>query len=182
MENARALETETGPPMTSPEIRPAPPGPPLKKRPWLSGALALFPGIGNVYNGLYLRGSVFFALAATLIAIASDERHEHPIVGFSIAFVWIFNIIDSVRQAKLINYGYTQDLGLEDLPKLPKAGQGGLLAGILFLVLGVIASLEVFFHVDLSWVANYWPLAPLFLGVGLIWAWSREKRRREEAI
>jgi hypothetical protein len=154
----------------------------MRKKPLYAGALALFPGVGNLYNGLYLRGIIFFSLVATLLAVATDARGDHPVLGFCVAFVWIFNIIDSVRQAKLINFGYAQDLGLEDLPKVPKAGQGGLLAGVLFLILGVIASLEVFFKVDLSWVIGYWPLAPLALGVGLLCAWYRDRRRENPEV
>jgi hypothetical protein len=153
----------------------------MRKKPLYAGALALFPGVGNIYNGLYLRGIVLFSLVASLLAIATDARGDHPILGFSVAFVWIFNIIDSVRQAKLINFGYAQDLGLEDLPKVPKAGQGGLLAGVLFLILGIMASLEVFFKVDLSWIIGYWPLAPLALGAVLIAAWLRDRRKAEES-
>lgn len=180
MENARNLEVE--PPVDKSSPAPAPPHTPMRKKPLYAGLLALFPGIGNVYNGLYLRGIIFFSLIASLLALVSDARGDHPVVGFAIAFVWIFNVIDSVRQAKLINHGYAQDLGLEDLPKVPKAGQGGLLAGILFLILGVIASLEVFFKVDLSWVIGYWPLAPLALGGGLLYAWYRDRRRKIDAM
>lgn len=175
MENARPLEAE--PPVNKPAEAPSPSRPPLRKKPLYAGVLALFPGVGNIYNGLYLRGIIFFALVASLLAIGTDARGDHPVLGFGVAFVWIFNVIDSVRQAKLINFGYAQDLGLEDLPKVPKAGQGGLLAGSLFVILGAVASLDVFFKVDLSWLIGYWPLAPLALGAGLIVAWFRDRRR-----
>jgi hypothetical protein len=188
MENARTLEVEPLPEkemdkqmdkqMETQAAHPSPSHPPMRKKPLYAGILALFPGIGNVYNGLYLRGAVFFALVASLLAMASDQHGDHPILGFTVAFVWIFNVIDSVRQAKLINFGYTQDLGLEDLPKIPKAGQGGLLAGILFLVLGAVACLEVFFKVDLSWLIGYWPIAPILIGAGLIAAWYHDRTKR----
>lgn len=175
MENARPLEADL--PVDKPAAAPSPSLPPMRKKPLYAGILALFPGVGNLYNGLYLRGIIFFSLVASLLAVATDARGDHPVLGFGVAFVWIFNVIDSVRQAKLINFGYAQDLGLEDLPKVPKAGQGGLLAGILFVVLGVVSGLEVFFKVDLSWLLGYWPLAPLAIGAGLLWAWYRDRRR-----
>ncbi|MEW5764390.1 MAG: hypothetical protein ACOYXN_07590 [Acidobacteriota bacterium] len=157
----------------------APDRPPLLKKPLLAGLLALFPGVGNLYNGLYLRGALFFAVVATLLAIGSEG--EHPVLGFVVAFAWIFNVLDSYRQAQLINYGYAQDLGLEDLPALPKAGQGGLAAGVLLFVLGAAASLQIYFDVDLSWLLEFWPLGLMAAGGWLILSWYRERRRRQDA-
>lgn len=163
--------------------RPNSASPPMLKRPLLAGFLALFPGIGNIYNGLYLRGVVFFTIIACLVALGSDHE-EHGVLGFVVAFAWIFNVLDSYRQAQLINLGHAQDLGLNDLPAVPKAGQGGLLAGVLLLVLGIVASLQVYLDVDLSWVIKFWPLALVGIGGWLIFSWfrtwSRERRQREE--
>lgn len=152
--------------------------PPMIKRPMLAGFLALFPGIGNIYNGLYVRGVVFFTIIACLVALGNDGE-SHSVLGFVVAFAWIFNVLDSYRQAQLINLGVGQDLGLNDLPAAPKAGQGGLLAGILLLVLGIVASLQVYLDIDLSWIIRFWPLALVGIGGWLIFAWLRDKRRRE---
>ena len=178
METARPIENESRP--EKPSARPLASPPPLRKRPFIAAAFAFFPGIGNVYNGLYLRGAAFFAVIASLIAMGSSDQEEHGVLGFVIAFVWIFNVIDSMRQAQLINLGYAQDLGLEDAPKVPKASQGGFLAGLLFLVIGVLASLQLYFGVELSWMLRYWPLGLMGIGAWLIAAWLRERRKREE--
>lgn len=154
--------------------------PPMIKRPLLAGFLALFPGIGNIYNGLYVRGVVFFTIIACLVALGSDQE-EHSVLGFVVAFAWIFNVLDSYRQAQLINLGAGQDLGVNDLPAAPKAGQGGLLAGILLLALGIIASLQVYLDIDLSWILQFWPLALVGIGGWLIFAWFRERHPRDEA-
>jgi hypothetical protein len=146
----------------------------------LAAILAGFPGLGHVYDGLYVRGVIFFGIVASLLALGGQDDGDHPVLGFSVAFVWIFNIIDAVRQAQLINYGFAQDLGLADAPKVPKASQGGLLTGILLLAIGAVASLKLFFDVDLTWMLEYWPLALMGIGAWLIVAWFREKRRREE--
>ena len=55
-------------------------------------------------------------------------------------------MIDTYRQAVLINYGYAQDLGMLDLPPHPKSNQGGLAAGILLTTVGVFAFLEYHRH------------------------------------
>ena len=182
MEAARPIEANVvdEKPPTQAKAQPTPPSPPILKRPFVAGFLSLFPGIGNVYNGLYVRGILFFTVIACLLALGSDEGKEHPVLGFVIAFVWIFNVLDAYRQARLINYGYAQDLGQEDLPKLPKSGQGGLLAGILLIVLGVVASLQLYLDIDLSWIIKFWPLALVGIGGWLIFAWFREKHRHEE--
>ena len=178
METARPIESEIRPEKPSPQ--PLTSSPPLRKRPFVAATFALFPGIGNVYNGLYLRGAAFFAVIASLIAMGAADHEEHGVLGFVIAFVWIFNVIDSMRQAQLINLGYAQDLGLEDAPRVPKASQGGLLAGLLFLILGILASLQLYLGIELSWMLKYWPLGLMGIGVWLIVAWLRERRKREE--
>jgi hypothetical protein len=177
MENAR-IDESAAPQASVPSGAPAG-RPPLLKRPFLAAFLALFPGVGNLYNGLYLRGALFFAVIATLLAIGSEG--DHPVLGFVVAFAWIFNVLDSYRQAKLINYGYAQDLGLEDLPALPKAGQGGLLAGVLLLVLGAAASLQIYLDVDVSWLLDFWPLGLMAVGGWLVFSWYRDRHPRPGA-
>ena len=178
METARPIEQE---PLNERPAHPtAPASPPLRKNPLLAATLGLFPGVGHIYDGLYLRGVIFFSLVASLIALGNSDDGDHGVLGFVVAFVWIFNVIDSVRQAQLINIGRAQDLGIEDAPKAPKASQGGLFAGLLFLALGVMASLQVFFDVELSWMLHYWPLALLAMGAWLTVAWFRERKKGEE--
>src|SRR5512135_637044 len=97
MEAARPVDpeiTEVKPPVTAQ----APPPAPMTKNPFVAGLLSGFPGIGNIYNGLYLRGAIFFTAIACLLALGSGEDGEHSVLGFVIAFVWIFNILDAYRQ------------------------------------------------------------------------------------
>ena len=167
-------ETET--PAPAPPLPAAAAAPPvLRKNPGLAALLSLFPGMGNVYNGLYMRGITFFLLVATMIAITN---RGHDLFGLAIAFFWIFNVIDAYRQATLINYGYAQDLGLVDLPRYPRAGQGGLVAGVLLTLVGLFAVLERYFDIRLDWLLDLWPFALVVVGVWLIWAAVRDRRRR----
>lgn len=148
-----------------------------RKNPVLAAFLSLFPGMGNVYNGLYMRGLTFFLIIASLIAVA--DRSNNPLFGFGVAFFWLFNVIDAYRQATLINYGYAQDLGMTDLPKHPRASQGGLAAGIILTVIGLIAFLDRFFVIDLEWLVDFWPLALMGIGLWLIVAAIRDRRKAE---
>jgi|WetSurMetagenome_2_1015567.scaffolds.fasta_scaffold22360_4 hypothetical protein len=179
MEAARPIDPEITE-VKAPVTAQAPPPAAMTKNPFVAGLLSGFPGIGNIYNGLYLRGAIFFTAIACLLALGSGEDREHPVLGFVVAFVWIFNVLDAYRQAKLINLGIAQDLGQEDLPRLPKAGQGGLMAGVLLILLGVVASLQLYLGIDLSWMLKFWPLAVIAFGAWLVFSWTRERAKRDE--
>jgi hypothetical protein len=182
MNPAENWQTAAGPiaaeqePAYAPPIAPAALPPPLgRKNPGLAALLSLFPGMGNIYNGLYMRGMTFFLVIASLIALVS--RGDHPLFGMAIGFFWLFNIIDSYRQATLINYGYAQDLGLLDMPKVPRAGQGGLAAGALLALIGTAGILDQYFNINFNWIFNVWPFALVALGVWLIAASFRDRRQ-----
>ena len=185
MNPAENWQTAAGPIAADPEPPPAfasqptptaaLPPPIGRKNPGLAALLSLFPGMGHVYNGLYMRGLTFFLVIASLIGIVNTGRY--PLFGLAIAFFWLFNVIDAYRQATLINYGYAQDLGLTDMPKLPRAGQGGLIAGILLSVIGLGAILDRYFEISFDWVFNAWPFALVALGLWLIVSTIRDRRQ-----
>jgi hypothetical protein len=164
------------PPAFAPQAEPstAVPPPVARKNPGLAALLALFPGVGHIYNGLYMRGVTFFLVIACLIGLVV---RDHPLFGLAIAFFWVFNVIDSYRQATLINYGYAQDLGLLDMPHAPRAGQGGLLAGILISLVGLVAVADRYFEIRLDWIFDLWPFALVAVGIWLIVASFRDRRR-----
>ena len=144
------------------------------KRPALAAFFALFPGMGHVYNGLYLRGLVFFLVIFSLIGVIV---RGHGLAGIALAFCWLFNVLDSYRQASLINYGYSQDLGLLDLPQRPMASQVGIVAGGLLVVIGVFALLDKFVTINLDWLFDLWPVALILAGAWLIIGTVRDRRR-----
>jgi len=171
-------EAAPPPPLASAPM-PSLPAPLAVKKPMLAAFLSAFPGLGNVYNGLYLRGLIFFMIIFTLISILSSGRGRggEPFFGASVAFFWLFNIIDAYRQAVLINHGYQQDLGILDLPKRPRAGQGGIAAGIILVLIGTYALLEQYVYIDLDWLFDLWPLAAIALGAWLIWGTIRDRKK-----
>jgi hypothetical protein len=183
MNPAENWQTAAGPIAAEPEPayapQPAPsaaiPPPVGRKNPGLAALLSLFPGMGNIYNGLYLRGMTFFVVIASLIGLVVHGGHD--LFGLAIAFFWLFNIIDAYRQATLINYGYAQDLGLLDMPKAPRAGQGGLMAGLLLSLIGLVAIADQYLEIRLDWIFNLWPFALVAVGVWLIVASFRDRQR-----
>jgi hypothetical protein len=181
MNPAENWQTAAAAPATEPQapvLSAAEPPLVVRKNPYLAALLSLFPGMGNVYNGLYLRGMTFFLVIASLIGII-DRGHSRgePIFAFAIAFFWLFNVIDAYRQATLINYGYAQDLGLTDLPRYPRASQGGLIAGILLTLIGLFALADRYLDIRLDWIFDLWPFALVAGGLWLIWATIRDRRR-----
>ena len=171
------------PPRTGTDHAPSPPPPAaahggLTTRHVVSVILALFPGLGHIYNGLYQRGIVLFLLAVGSIYLATEEG----VMGMVVAFVWLFNIIDAYRQASLIERGYATDLGLQDTPKPPANGQLGLLGGAGLFIIGFLALLDYTFGYDIDRVWEFWPLGLLAAGAWLmIGAYRQWLRNRDEA-
>jgi hypothetical protein len=170
--------TPSGEAAPPPAPTPALPAPLAIKKPALAAFLSLFPGLGNVYNGLYIRGLIFFLIPATMLGIIITSHGRNAFFfGPAIAFFMFFNIIDAYRQAVLINYGYQQDLGISDIPKRPRPGQGGIAAGIILVLIGAYALLEQYVTIDLDWLFDLWPVAAIALGGWLIWGTLRERKK-----
>ena len=150
----------------------------VMKKPALAALLSLFPGLGNVYNGLYLRGLISFVIVFSILGIlTSSDGGNAPFFAPAMAFFWLFNIIDAYRQAVLINHGYQQDLGLSDMPMRPRPGQGGIAAGILLVLVGTYALLEQYVDIELDWLFDLWPVVAIALGAWLIWGTIRDRRK-----
>ncbi len=167
------------PPQAASQQAPPPPPAPaqggITARHIVSVILALFPGLGHIYNGLYQRGIVLFLLAVGSIYLATEEG----VMGMVVAFVWLFNIIDAYRQATLIELGRATDLGLQDAPKPPANGQLGLLAGAGLFVIGFLALLDHTFGYDIDRVWEFWPLGLLAAGAWLMIGAYRQWRRNQ---
>lgn len=180
-------DTTGGTPQTpQPPAPPAPttttvdtPKPSGYKNPTLAAFLSLFPGIGNLYNGLYMRGLSFFLICTSMIFLVVE--HPGPLFGMAIPFFWIFNMVDAYRQATLINHGYGQDMGIDEPPKMARVGQGGLMAGVILFVIGTIALLEQFdMRIDLDWLIDLWPAFLMAIGAWLIFDTVREKVKKKQ--
>ena len=171
-----AAEPEPAPAFAAPTALPVAPPTVSRKNPFLAAVLSAFPGMGNVYNGLYMRGLTFFLIIVSLLGITTSGR-GHELFGMAVAFFWLFNVIDAYRQATLINYGYAQDLGLLDLPRVPRAGQGGLVAGILLTLVGIASVLDRYTIIDYDWLFQLWPFALVAAGVWLVVASFRDRQR-----
>ncbi len=75
----------------------------------LAGILAgFFPlGVGAIYCSQYVKGLVYLGISVFLVVAQSSNVPDylHVILGISMGFFWIYQIIDAVRTAKAIQAG-----------------------------------------------------------------------------
>ena len=184
------ITMSTPTPETHQAAPPQPPPPPaiaaeMTKSPGLAAFLSvILPGLGNIYNGLYMRGGALFLIWASVFGLVQDSaQHGHEAdMGFLIPcmiFIWAFNVFDAFRQAKLINHGYATDLGLTERPKLGVGG-GGMAIGVALVVIGLYGALRRYLDFDLSWLLQHWPLFLIAFGGWMVW--QAIQARREEAV
>ncbi|MCP4546328.1 MAG: hypothetical protein GY835_07675 [bacterium] len=135
----------------------------------LASLLSLMPGLGQVYVGYYQRGFTHAALVAVVIMLlASDMGALTPMFGVFLPFFWLYNIIDAGRRAAF--YNMALDGGEEVMMPadfaIPTSGSLG--GGLLLIGLGLILFLNTRFDMSLDWVAEYWPLFLVGLGIYLV--------------
>jgi len=140
--------------------------------PALAGILAIFPGVGAVYNGQYAKGLAHLVVFVLLVigANAADSEHSEALgifCGLGIAFFVIYQIIDAVRSARAIQmaqpapdpFGLAATFGSGaklETNKIPIGAIVLILVGVLFL-LHTMGLTE--FGLD-----RFWPLILIFLG------------------
>ncbi len=150
------------------------PGPGSGPNPAVAGILAgFFPiGVGAVYTGQYAKGLSHLVIAVLMILGVSSDLPWYVImvIGISMGFFYIYQIMDAVRSAKAIQlgqpipdpFGLAQTFGAGERfegTKVP-AGAAVLIGlGLLFL-LHTVGIFE--FGLD-----HFWPLILIFLGVWL---------------
>lgn len=185
-------ENTSNPPPAAANPPPVPPLPPVvqtflpiveRKSPGLAGCLSMFPGVGHLYLGLYQRA---FAFAGAFVVFIGLAGHRGEFFGPLIFFIWVFAIIDAVRQAKAINRGYALESGLASREQLRKAaeGTGALTWGVILVGLGGLWLLNRYVDFERFWdVMGDWgaPAAFVLLGLILIGTHVRRKRREHES-
>jgi len=179
------------PPIAAEAYRP--PAAPIileKKSPGLAGILsAIFPGLGQLYLGLYQRAFKIAAAFAGCIWIVSAgmfNGHLTPVFGMGIAFIWFFGIIDAVRQSKAINAGYVDAGGLEasERVRVKRESTASLTWGVILVGIGTLWLIDRYVDLDWFWaMVEDWlaPVSFILLGLILITTYVIKKRRRNES-
>jgi hypothetical protein len=155
---------------------------PRAKSPALACFLSLMPGLGQVYTGYYVRGFTYIIVIAGIITIlaSGDADNLAPFLGLFMAFFWMHNVIDAGRRAAF----YNQTLSGGDVDafppemKLPGVG-GSIFAGVGLIVVGIIALSYTKYDMSLAWVEDWWPVAPILIGVYLVGLAVRDRMKED---
>ncbi len=144
---------------------------PRYKSPRSSVFLSLiFPGLGQIYTGFYMRGLLIGAVIFMLFNTAARVNdNTTPIMVWTILFTWMFSMIDAGRMAALYNYAITggEEIEMPQDIRLPNMG-GSIVAGAILIGFGGIALSNTLFDLPLDWVGDWWPVFPLALGAYLL--------------
>lgn len=139
--------------------------------PGLAGVLsAIFPfGVGQVYIGQYAKGLAYMLIFAFLVWGASSSRNLDWLFGLSIAFFYVFQIIDAVRSAHAIqlNQNVPDPLGINRVFGGQKLDTARIPAGaVVLIIIGVM--LLLYTLGGFYWMHNLWPAGLVAIGVWLL--------------
>lgn len=139
-----------------------PPQPPItpqrRKAPGLAVFFSLLPGLGHIYLGLHQRGIAFFSAFLATLWLSDNV----DLSGVVVAFTFFYAMIDAYQKA-------LQPEVSEAPSKMAGAKrQGNLALGIFLVVAGALALYSNFYPLDLSFLADWWPLGLILLGLFLL--------------
>lgn len=144
------------------------------KSPSLAAFLSIFPGVGAIYNGNFLKGVTYMLLFAVLIVLSSNAHEPDSVVfGLMIAGFYIFQIIDSYNEAGRIN----QNILSEENPAGSKEDLS-LFTAIVVLLVGIVFQMANFDLLTYRQVTRLWPLALIAFGIKIVFNYFK----REENI
>ncbi len=152
-----------------------------RKSPFLAGLLSLMPGIGQIYVGYYALGFIHIAVFAMTIALLASGPYQfaspfspirlfYPALSIFLGFFVIYNIVDAVQRATLYNLAIdgVQGIKLPDMnasmPKI-RVSEGG---GVALIAFGLLLLSNTLFGLPLYWLASWWPMGLVVLGVYLV--------------
>jgi len=143
------------------------------KSPVAAGILSgICPGIGQIYNGEFMKGILFLIIFAGAISI---QRHTgQPFQAFIMIGFYVFQIIEAVNTAKAINIRVLGATGAETAPAAPSpfpakpAATGSVFWGLVLMALGGLFLLGNFDIIDYDRIFDFWPLIVILIGLKMI--------------
>jgi len=162
---------------------PSPPDP-RRKSPLLACILSAMPGLGQVYVGYYKMGFIHMAVwgSAMAMAIGSAELFPvlTPLLVIFIIFFYLYNVIDAGRRAAFYNHALAGIEGVEVPAEMSLPTPGGSLAGgTVLIIVGVVLLSNTLFDISLEWLEDWWPVAPVAVGVWLIVRGIQERQKTD---
>jgi len=143
---------------------------PREKNPSLAAFLAIFPGMGAVYNGNFVKGLTFMLVFAVLIVLTSNAAGaDSAVFGLMIAGFYIYQIIDSYNEANALNRA-------GQAGESPAAGEElSLFSAVAVLVIGVLFQLVNFGLFSFRQVTRLWPLALIAFGIKIVFDYYKRE-------
>jgi len=167
------------PPISDPGEQPAaqtPPPPPSRPRitpvyhdpkapsPLLAGVLGIFPGLGAVYNGQYVKGFIHVIIFGVLMSIADGSGSAEALIMPIVALFFLYMPIEAVRTAQAMRRGEQVDELSGVAGPLLRASSNSPVVGVALILFGVFAlllNLEIFRFED---IRPFWPLILIAFG------------------
>jgi TM2 domain-containing membrane protein YozV len=147
----------------------------IQQKPPKSPAVAailsvIFPGAGALYNGLITKGILFILIFAGLVSI-QDTPGGQPFKALLLAGFYIFQVIDSINNAKAINLAAAGGKPEEQTASAIVAQaipSGSIFWGIVLIAIGVLAILANFDVIFWETLWQLWPVAVIVIGLKLV--------------
>ena len=145
-----------------------------EKSPSLAAFLAIFPGMGAIYNGNIIKGITYILIFAVLIVLTDNASEPDAVVfGFLIAGFFIFQIIDSYNEAGKIN----QNILAEEKPTNQKEDLS-LFSAIIVLAIGIVFQLANFELLTYHQVTRLWPLVLIVFGIKIVYDYFKKEEKK----
>lgn len=145
-----------------------------EKNPSLAAFLAIFPGMGAIYNGNIIKGITYMLIFTILIVLTDNAQDPDAVVfGLMIAGFFIFQIIDSYNEATKIN----QNVLNEQNPSCYKEDIS-LFSAIIVLVIGIVFQLANFDLITFRQVTRLWPLVLIIFGIKIVYNYFKREENK----
>lgn len=145
-----------------------------EKNPSLAAFLAIFPGMGAIYNGNIIKGITYMLIFTILIVLTDKAQDPDTVVfGLMIAGFFIFQIIDSYNEATKIN----QNVLNEQNPARYKEDLS-LFSAIIVLVIGIVFQLANFDLITFRQVTRLWPLVLIIFGIKIVYNYFKREENK----
>ncbi len=150
-----------------------------RKSPALAAIIsAIFPGAGFFYIGNFLKGIAYMIIFAMLIVLEvysseyGSQELETVVFGLLIAGFYIFQIIDSYNNARIVRFKAGRENG-NNKEEMSLAGS------VVVLILGIVFLLINFDVLSYGQVIRLWPLVLIGLGLKFILNYYELKKKEE---
>jgi hypothetical protein len=115
-------------------------------------------------------------VAVTIMILNLEIMVLEPLLGFSLSFFWIYNMIDAYRRARHYNLALSGESEIQLPEGFRFSARGSLWGGVALIFVGFLVFLNTKFDVSMDWIEEWWPLLVIGVGVYLLMKHFRERQ------